>query len=94
MKLRAMVFGPAYLDRVLRVDRPLVAPGRVAGLPLIRAWTDPSGSPAVAISNWSIPRAIRSRSPCRPTGPAQPAGSCWSRKSAPGLDTAGGLSAG
>ena len=26
MHLRAMVFGPAYLDRVLRVDRPLVAP--------------------------------------------------------------------
>ncbi len=26
MNLRAMVFGPAYLDRVLRVDRPLVAP--------------------------------------------------------------------
>lgn len=26
MGLRAMVFGPAYLDRVLRVDRPLVDP--------------------------------------------------------------------
>ena len=26
MNLRAMVFGPAYLDRVLRVDRPLVDP--------------------------------------------------------------------
>ena len=26
MNLRAMVFGPAYLDRVLRVDQPLVAP--------------------------------------------------------------------
>jgi hypothetical protein len=26
MNLRAMAFGPAYLDRVLRVDRPLVAP--------------------------------------------------------------------
>jgi ribokinase len=25
---RVQVFGPAYLDRVLRVDRPLVAPGR------------------------------------------------------------------
>ncbi len=26
MNLRAMAFGPAYLDRVLRVDRPLVDP--------------------------------------------------------------------
>jgi ribokinase len=26
MNLRAMVFGPAYLDRVLRIDRPMVEP--------------------------------------------------------------------
>src|SRR4051812_42354933 len=27
MSLHAVVFGPAYLDRVLKVDRPLVEPG-------------------------------------------------------------------
>ena len=43
MNLHAMVFGPAYLDRVLRVDRPLVDAGLCWGLPSIRAWTGLSG---------------------------------------------------
>ncbi len=34
MNLRTMVYGPAYLDRVLRVDRPLVEPASGSGSPI------------------------------------------------------------
>ncbi len=34
MDIRTMVYGPAYLDRVLRVDRPLVEPVAGSGSPI------------------------------------------------------------
>ena len=67
---RVEVFGPAYLDRVLRVDRPLTDPA--PALPSIRASTASGSSRAQRRSSWSIPRDPRSTSSARdwpgPTG--------------------------
>ena len=57
MSAKVMVFGPAYLDRVLRVDRPLI--DRDLGPPSIRAWKGRAGSvPAGTSSSSSRPGSV------------------------------------
>lgn len=94
MNLRAMVFGPAYLDRVLRVDRPLVAPA--LGPPIDQSVDGSLGFAGgrnlelVDPAGYTIEIALP---PGWPDGPGQPGGSSWSGGSARG-QLAGGLSAG
>ena len=49
-------FGPAYLDRVLRVDRPLC--DRASGLPWIRAPRESGGSRESSTLGSSIPAGL------------------------------------